>query len=58
MRIKILQTLNKMIQGHAVIQHLLDIILLRAAPLAVHACDRNQSEISNAHKHQTELQAL
>ena len=58
MRIKILQTLDKITQGHAIIQHLLDIILPRAAPLAVHACDRNQSEIPNAHKHQAKLPAL
>ena len=58
MRINILQTLKRITQGHAVIQHPLSIVLLQAAPLAVHASDRNQSKIPNAHKHQTKLPAL
>ena len=58
MRIKFPQTLNKMIQGQAVIQYPLGIILLHAAPLAGHASDRNESEIPNAHKHQAKLPAL
>ena len=58
MRIDIIQILNKITQGHAVIQHSLGIILPRTAPLALHACDRNQSEIPNAPKHKTELPAM
>ena len=58
MHINSLKTLKKITQGHAIIQHLLDIILLHAAPLAGHASDRNESEIPNAHKHQAKLPAL